>query len=171
MMKSLYAITSALFLTIATLSSAALAHDVQSGDLTIMHPWARATAKSAKTGAAYFMISNQGKTADKLVDVKSDVAKKTEIHLSSMKDGMMKMERVDGVKVPANDNAELKPGSYHIMFMGLKAPFKTGTKFPLTLVFEKGGVVEINVMVQKGPAMKKMDHDMKKMDHNKKSTN
>jgi len=146
-----------------TFSSAAPAHDYKTGNLTIMHPWARATAKSAKTGAAYLMISNSGTTDDKLVDVKSDVSKKTQIHQSSMENEMMKMEHVDAVAIPAGGKAELKPGGYHIMLMGLKAPLEVDAKFPLTLVFEKNGEVTVDVVVSKGEGMKMLDHNTGQM--------
>jgi copper(I)-binding protein len=157
-MKKLISLTAALFAAVIVLSSGAFAHESKIGDLTIKHSWARATAKSAKTSAAYFMISNAGSTDDKLINVKSNQAKKTETHLSSMKDGMMKMARVDGISIPAGGKAELKPGSYHIMFMGIKAPFVEKTSFPLTLIFEKAGEITIDVPVKKGRGMKHKKH-------------
>ena len=166
MKKIIALVTSLLVATLSVPSFASshggMAHGDKVGNLTIMHPWARATAKSAKTGAGYMMITNAGTTSDKLINVKSDMSRKTEIHQSSMKDGMMKMERVDGITIPANGKAELKPGGYHIMFMGLKAPLQVDTEFPLTLVFEKSGEVTVNVTVSKGGGMKMMDHKMDK---------
>src|SRR5580693_8003606 len=43
---------------------------------------------------------------------------------------------------------ELKPGGFHVMFMGLKAPFAKDAKVPLTLVFEKAGSIDVDLMVQ-----------------------
>ena len=37
----------------------------------------------------------------------------------------------------------LKPGGYHIMFMGLKAPIAKDSEIPVTLVFEKAGSIDI----------------------------
>jgi len=159
-MKKLLSLTAAMLAALTVLSSSANAHEYKTGDLTVMHPWARATAKSAKTGAAYFIMMNAGTIADKLIDVRSDVALKTQIHLSSMTNGVMKMKHVDGVSIPPNGNAELKPGGYHIMFKGLKAPFQANRTFPLTLVFENNGAVTVNVKVEKSPTMKNMDHTM-----------
>jgi copper(I)-binding protein len=34
------------------------------------------------------------------------------------------------------------------MFMGLKAPFAKEAKVPLTLVFEKAGSIDVDLMVQ-----------------------
>jgi copper(I)-binding protein len=54
----------------------------------------------------------------------------------------------------------LKPGGYHVMFMGLKAPLKMGEMIKLTLVFEKAGEIEIMAHVMKAGAMggMKMKH-------------
>jgi len=161
-MKKIIALAASLLAATLAFSSFASSHGNKVGDLSIMHPWARATATSAKTGAAYLMISNSGKTSDRLIDVKSNMSRKTQIHLSSMKDGMMKMEHVDGIEIPAGGKAELKPGGYHVMLMGLNGPLKVDTKFPLTLVFEKSGEVTVSVTVSKGPGMKMMDHKMDK---------
>jgi copper(I)-binding protein len=43
---------------------------------------------------------------------------------------------------------ELKPGSYHLMLMGLKAQPKAGDKVKGTLTFEKAGTVEIEYAVR-----------------------
>ena len=42
----------------------------------------------------------------------------------------------------------LKPGSYHVMLMGLKKPLTVGETFPLVLNFEKAGKVPVTVKVE-----------------------
>ena len=42
----------------------------------------------------------------------------------------------------------LKPGSFHVMLIGLKRPFTAGETFPLKLTFEKAGNISITVPVQ-----------------------
>lgn len=131
------------------------------GDLVVETPWARATISVAKTAAAYLTIKNGGSAPDRLVGARSDVAKKTGIHRSLKEGGIMKMRPVQALDVPAGGTVMLRPGGYHIMFMGLKAPFKMGHKFPLTLVFEKAGEIEVTVKVMKAGAMDGMNMKMK----------
>jgi periplasmic copper chaperone A len=50
--------------------------------------------------------------------------------------GMMKMNAVGRIALPANKTVELKPGGYHIMMMELAQPLKEGDTVPLTLTFE-----------------------------------
>ena len=53
-----------------------------------------------------------------------------------------------GLEIPAGATVMLKPGGYHIMFMGLKAPFAKDAKVPVTLVFEKAGSIDIVLDVE-----------------------
>ncbi len=139
--------------------------DVMSGDLTISGAFARASAGKAKAGGAFMMIKNKG-DADRLVSASSDVAARTELH-THIKDGdVMRMREVkDGIPVHAKGEVALKPGGYHVMFMKLHKPLKTGEKFPVELTFEKAGKVTVEIKVGKVGAMKAMDHS--KMDHSK----
>lgn len=125
---------------------------IKVGDVVIEQPWARASA-SKKAGAAFFKLNNKG-GADKLLAAKSDVAKKVEIHLSSMDDnGVMKMEKQDYIELPANGNVVLKPGSYHVMLMKLNRQMEEGDKIDVELVFEKAGSVMLQIPVMKAGAM------------------
>ena len=55
---------------------------------------------------------------------------------------------VSELTISAGKKVELKPGGYHLMLMGLKAPLKDGEKLPLTLKFEKAGAVVVTVNVE-----------------------
>ncbi|RED48046.1 copper chaperone PCu(A)C [Aestuariispira insulae] len=147
---------------VTLMSVTAFAHDVKLGDLMIEEAWARASAtKQAKAGGAYLTIHNKGDD-DKLIRASSDVAKKVELHTHQMVgDGVMKMTEVAFVPVPSGGMAELKPGSYHVMFMGLKQPFVEGEMFDLTLTFEKAGETTVQVMVKSVAhgAEKTMNHN------------
>jgi len=107
----------------------------------IEKPWARATPPGAKVGGGYMTIRNAG-AADKLVGASSPAAGKVELHVHVNDNGVMRMREVPGYDVPAKGSFELKPGGAHLMFMDLKAPFKEGTKVPVTLKFEKAGEVK-----------------------------
>jgi len=126
----------------------ASAHEVTAGALTIQHPWARATVATAKVGALYLTVRNRGTEADRLTGVSTDAAEKCELHLSETSNGVMTMQMVDGVDVPAGGTATFVPKGAHIMLMGLKAPLKKGAHFPATLHFEKAGDVAVDVLVQ-----------------------
>jgi len=127
-------------------------HLMKSGGVTVEAPWARATATKARTGAAFMTLRNATAKADRLIAVKSAVARKTELHQSLIEGGIMKMRHVRVLDVPAGGMAVLKPGGHHVMFIGLKSPLREGTAFPLTLVFETAGEIQVTVKVMKAGA-------------------
>jgi len=171
-MKNLHKIAAAIAVALIAWNTDVNAGEIKLGQLEIKAPWARASAGKAKNGAAYItQIINHGAAADRLVAVSSDVAMKTEIHNHIKDGGIMKMRKVDGVDVKPGHPAVLKPGGYHIMMMGLKAPLKMGDMFHVTLEFEKAGKIKVMVPIMKvgassGPMM---NHDMKKMKHDMKT--
>ena len=115
--------------------------------LTVSDAWVRAPAIADQPGAAYLVIQNDG-AADKLLSVTSDVAQTIELHESMMSGNMMSMSPVPNIEVPANGKAELKPGGFHMMLMGLTRPLKVGDKVQLTLNFEKAGKIPVTADVR-----------------------
>lgn len=141
--------TLALACGLALLSGSAFAQGYKVGPLDVDHPWARATPKSAPVGGGFLTVTNTGATADRLVSVTAAVSDKVELHEMSMEGGIMKMRALDGgIAVPAGGKVELKPGGYHVMFIGLKGPFEAGKSFKGTLTFEKAGPVEVEFQVE-----------------------
>lgn len=144
---------------IAAFALPAFAHDYKVGSLEIGNPWTRATPPSAQSGGGFLTITNKGTTPDRLVAVRSTASNKAEIHEMKMDGNVMRMRELEkGLEIPPGATVELKPGSYHLMFMGLKAPFAKDAKIPATLVFEKAGSVDVELSVAAmgaaSPAMK-----------------
>jgi copper(I)-binding protein len=72
-----------------------------------------------------------------------------QIHLSEIDaNGVSSMHEVDGVEIPAGGMAELKPGGYHVMIMGLKKEIKEGESITFTLTFRNAGEVTIEAPVR-----------------------
>jgi copper(I)-binding protein len=61
---------------------------------------------------------------------------------------MMGMRPVARVEIPAGGTLELKPGSYHIMLIGLSKDLVVGEKIEITLKFEKAGEVKVTAEVR-----------------------
>lgn len=148
-MKQKLTVLIAAFLTLVGVTTA-FAHGFKVGDLQIGHPYSRAMLPGAKVGGGYFKITNSG-SDDRLVSVTSDRAGTVQVHEMQMDNGIMTMRELkDGLAVPANSVVELKPGSYHLMFMNVTQPFKDGEMVKARLVFEKAGPVDVEFAV--GPA-------------------
>lgn len=139
----------ALTVAVALLALPAFAHDYRLGTLEIGRPWTRATPATAQAGGGFLTITNKGTTADRLVSARSTASDRVEVHEMRMDGNVMRMRELEkGLEIPAGATVMLKPGGYHIMFMGLKAPFAKDAKVPVTLVFEKAGSLDIVLDVE-----------------------
>lgn len=141
------------------MSQPLFAHEFKVGDLEIVHPWSRETPQGAKVAAGYVKIVNHGSEADRLVSVTGEIAGKAEIHEMAVDgNGVMSMRPVEGVEIPAGATVELKPKSFHIMFMDLKDHKKKGERFAGSLTFEKAGTVEVEFAVDAIAGAAKEEH-------------
>ncbi|WP_223462753.1 MULTISPECIES: copper chaperone PCu(A)C [unclassified Pseudomonas] len=127
------------------------AHEYKVGELEIAHPWSQELPPNAPTVAAYFVINNEGKTADRLLSVDTPIAGEAQLHEHVMQGDMMKMQHVPSVEVPAGGEVTFAPMAYHVMLLDLKdrSLLVDGKRFPMTLHFEKSGDVTVEVAVQK----------------------
>ncbi len=127
----------------------AQARDYKLGAIDISEPWSRATPKGASVAAGYMKITNSGAAPDRLVGGSSEIAPKFELHEMSMDNGVAKMRPVKGgLEIKPGETVELKPGSFHVMFVGLKKPLAAGDHVKVKLVFEKAGAVEVEYDVR-----------------------
>jgi len=76
------------------------AHEYKAGELEIAHPWSQELPPNAPTVAAYFVIHNNGKTADRLLSVDSPISKEAQLHEHVMQNDLMKMQQVPSVEIP-----------------------------------------------------------------------
>ena len=128
------------------------AQTTKAGPINVASAYARATAAGQPAGGGFLTLVNAGGD-DRLVSASSDAAASVELHMMSMKGDVMQMRQVDAIDIKAGQTVELKPGGYHLMLMGLKAPLKAGSSFPLTLKFEKAGEVTVRLKVEAAGAM------------------
>ena len=110
--------------------------------------WARATVAAQSGSAAYLSIHNAGPSADRLLAVSTPAAASASIHSTSTAGGVMRMRAAGPQLIPAGGTLQMKSGGVHIMLMGLKAPLKAGTRLPLTLRFQRAGLVRTSIPVQ-----------------------
>jgi copper(I)-binding protein len=137
--RHLLLITAALSLSPA----AALAHEFKAGDLEIEHPWSRATGQS-RPAVGYLKIRNNGTAPDRLLGASTRIAEHVMLHANVIENGVAKMSPAEGIEIPAGGELVLAPkGAYHLMIMGLKQPLAEGDTFPVTLIFEHAGKVDV----------------------------
>lgn len=149
---------SALALAGAIAAADGIAAAETKGAIAVEDAWSRAVPAGTTVAVGYLTVRNEGDEPDRLVSASTPLAAETEIHQTTMTDGVMRMRPVpDGVPVPAKSVVKLEPNSYHLMLMGLTGPLKDGDVFPAKLTFERGGSVEATFHVlgmgAQGPKM------------------
>ena len=147
-MKRMMCLAAAVAVALFAPVAPSVAGETTAGDLTISHPMARPNLPN-RPSAAYMVISNGGSQDDRLVAARSPAFKTIELH-TVVKDGdVMKMEQIQAIDIPAGQKAMLQAGGLHLMLFGPVKRLKDGDSFPITLTFEHGGDVTLDVEVTK----------------------
>jgi periplasmic copper chaperone A len=116
--------------------------------LSITDPWAATTPNGAAVAAGYLVVTNPTVAADTLVSAASPRATRVEIHEMKMEGEMMRMRAVEKLEAPAGGAVVLAPGGYHLMFIGIDAPFEEAQSIPLTLTFANAGAIKVAMPVR-----------------------
>jgi copper(I)-binding protein len=134
-----------------TLSAPAVAGDYRAGGIEVRRPWTR-PAQAGMNGVGYLTVANVGAKPVKLVGVETPAARSATLHQSSMAGGVSSMRPVTGgLTIAPGAKVDFAPGGYHLMLMGLTKAQALGGKVPLTLVFDGGRKLRIDLSVEAGP--------------------
>ncbi len=117
--------------------------------IQIEDAWVRAVPPVSKMSAAFLKIRNSGDEEDLLVGVRTSVSRVAEVHTTVMERGVMKMRRLESVRIPAGETVEFKPMGKHIMLIDLKRPLRPGDRVKLILVFKKSGEIGVEATVRR----------------------
>jgi periplasmic copper chaperone A len=114
----------------------------QVGDLVVTHAVIPASASETET-SAFMVINNHGAKDVALLGATSPQADSVILHRSI--GGLM--QPAGALTVPAGGYTLLAPGSYHLMFEGLKKPLAIGDTVAIVLQFDRGGPVTVRAPV------------------------
>jgi copper(I)-binding protein len=124
----------------------------QTDGMEVSGVWGRVSPAAAENGAFYMAINNQTGEDDALVAVRSDVCRAVELHESALDDeGVMSMRPMQEIAVPAGETVGLEVAGLHVMCIGVVTPFTLGDRVPLTLVFDKAGMIDVDAEIRTGP--------------------
>jgi len=118
------------------------AQQAQFGALSIQGAYVKPTVQGQINSAGYLKITNTG-ADDKLLSASTGMANQVQLHFMGMQGDVMKMNEVAAIDLPSGKTVELKPGSYHLMILGVKAPIKPGDNLKMKLKFQKAGELEM----------------------------
>jgi len=102
-----------------------------------------------RMGAVYLVLRNEGGQEDALVGGETPVAEAVELHQTTRnEEGVVTMRRVERVPLPPGKEVAFQPGGLHLMLIRLRRDLRPGDTFPLTLRFEAGEPLTVQVEVR-----------------------
>ena len=123
------------------ISSPSIAHQFQKENININHPHIKFTISSGPA-AGYMTIVNMGEKPDKLLNIEVDFAV-AELHHSEINNGIISMNKVDFIEIPAQIAKSLKPGGYHVMFSKFNIELIDESELIGVLNFELAGEIKV----------------------------
>lgn len=132
-------------LVLALAAPPAAAHSAQVAGIKIGHAWA--APAEGDTAAVYMPLLNERAETVALTGARTPVAE------------TVTLRRGEGAAARTLDRLELAPGQavalaawrVHLRLDGLTRPLEAGDRIPLTLTFEPGGQVTLDVVVEATP--------------------
>ena len=123
--------------------------------ITVSNPYLVVFGKNANSGAGYFVISNKNSDPVILNKVIADLGRAMLHRTDVDKKGVAKMKHLERVEIPGNGLLKLEPGGTHIMFINISIEFDDSHKYPVTLVFEEQGSLDIDFVLKNARKNKK----------------
>jgi copper(I)-binding protein len=122
--------------------------NLANANVTVEEPYVREMPPGQPVTAAFMRLHNNGVKTVQLMAVSSDSAERVEIHAHRHNNGMMRMEKIDSVSLPAGGDFVFQPGDHHLMLINLKRPLRVGDSVRLKLEFSHAEPLIIDVPVQ-----------------------
>jgi periplasmic copper chaperone A len=145
-------------LAAAVTAPAAMAHSDKKNGLEIVHPWTFATAGAGGTTLVFMKIKNLTGAPERLVGASTTTAAKVELREPAGDGANAASKPTAAVMVGPGSAAELSRNGPHLVLTGLKKQLNAYDSFQMTLVFEKGGRMVVEVMVEEAEAESSHKH-------------
>ena len=119
----------------------------QIGEIRLVDPWVKSPL-GAHHLKLFFEFRNHGDANDRLISAQSPIAtKQTQFFaVESDEKSMIGLAEISAIDMPASDRSfELSESGYYIQLNGLSQPVVMGASIPIVLVFERAGMIKIDV--------------------------
>ncbi|MFL6946873.1 MAG: copper chaperone PCu(A)C [Xanthobacteraceae bacterium] len=128
-------------------TAGALAHSHKIKGFEIVHPWCfEITDPAVSTAAVYMIIKNQDRRPDRLIGATSAAAQTIELR-TPVGDGTH-TRKASGLDVKGGQELILRSSGPHLLLSGLARKPAAYESFAMTLIFERAGRIEVEVMVE-----------------------
>jgi copper(I)-binding protein len=102
--------------------------------LMVHEAWSPPVMQGRSAGVAYLTLHNPTSEDIILSELSSPQAGRVELHTHTLsEDGIMRMEKLDSLTVPAHSEIEMKPGGLHLMLFDLAGALTEGSRYRMTI--------------------------------------
>ncbi len=119
-----------------------------SAAIVVSEGYVREMPPGQPVSAAFLYLHNDSDQPVVLLAVSSDSAERVEMHQHSHNNGMMRMEEVASVTVPAKGTFIFEPGAYHLMLIDIKRPLREGDTVKFKFEFSNAAALEVGLPVR-----------------------
>ena len=134
--------------TFILLSSQSFSETITFKGLVLSDFWIKKVIANNNITAGYIKIENKNEKNERLISVESNFSKRTELHYMNIKNDIMIMNHLeDGVLIKSKSKINLKPRSFHIMFIDLTKSFNKTSYQKVKFNFENAGSIIINMPI------------------------
>lgn len=117
--------------------------------LTFIDPWVRQAPPTAKNLAGYGEFKNTSTHSINIIGLTSALFEKVEMHITTFKNGMMRMSEVKTIVLKAGESIYFEPGGRHLMMIKPKQPIKAGLIVPVAVTLTSGVVMHFDMQVRR----------------------
>jgi copper(I)-binding protein len=117
-------------------------------EIVVEDAYVRGLPPGVANTSAYMTIRNTGDVQMVLTGAQTPIAGMSMLHRTVARDGMMQMEHVGAITVPAHGELRLESGGLHLMLMNLKAVPVPDSQVLLTLQFADGSTIAVEATVR-----------------------
>ena len=136
-----------------------MAHSHKKKKLEIVHPWTPAMVEANVANIPVYMkLKNGGTASERLLRATTTLADKIDL-IEPRTLGSMALPTVaTALSVPARGELVLNADGPHLLLSGVKKRLNAYDSFKITLVFERAGRMEIEVMVEEAETTQPHKH-------------
>ena len=116
----------------------------------VKNAWVREPPGGHPITGAYMEIINRSSVVYEIIGVSSEKVGRVEIHSMEYDDEIMRMRKVDSLRLRPEEEINLQPGGLHLMLMDIADVIKAGDSLPLMLHFSDGTKQLVESSVRKG---------------------
>jgi copper(I)-binding protein len=111
---------------------------VANADLLIRDGYVRGLPPGQPNTAVFMRLVNDGGESITINHSKSDSSESAEFHGHKHHNGLMRMEQVESITIPAGEEFVFEPGDHHLMLLGLIKPLRDGDQVTINLQATNG---------------------------------